>query len=76
MHFILTTRTVYSDSSPDGKKQLHIIGVEQHTDKNHRYSVDKPNGTQWSEMNPLWDTRCHTDIFGNSVTDSYPLNSQ
>jgi hypothetical protein len=42
----------------DGKKQLHIIGVEQHRDvgENHRYSVDKSNEIQWSEMillNPL-----------------------
>jgi hypothetical protein len=42
------------------ENQLHIIVVQQHTDvvKNHRYSFDKPNKTQWSEM---WDTRCHPD---------------
>jgi hypothetical protein len=30
--------------TPDGKKQLHIIGIEKHTDvvENYRYSVDKP----------------------------------
>jgi hypothetical protein len=63
--------------TPDGKEQIHIIGVDQHTDvvENHRYSVDKPNETQWSEMTPLWDTRCHPDILGNSVADSYPSNS-
>jgi hypothetical protein len=34
--------------TPDGQKQLHIIGVEQQTDvvENHRYSADKPNETQ------------------------------
>jgi hypothetical protein len=62
--------------TPDGQKQLHIIGVEQHTDlvENHRYSVDKPNETQWSEMTPLWDTRCHPDILESAVADSYSLN--
>jgi hypothetical protein len=63
--------------TPDGEKQLHIIGVEQHTIEveNHRYSVDKPDETQWSEMTPQWDTRCHPDILGHSVTASYSLNS-
>jgi hypothetical protein len=62
---------------PDGKEQLHIIGIEQHTDvvENHRYSVDKPNKTQWSEMISLWDTRCCPDFLGNSIADYYPLNS-
>jgi hypothetical protein len=61
----------------DGKKQLQIIGVKQHTDafENHRYSVDKPNETQWSEMIPLWDIRCHPDILRNSTADSNLLNS-
>jgi hypothetical protein len=84
MNYSRTTRTVYSDptvhtvwKTPYGKKQLHIVSVEQHTDEveNHRYAVEKPNKTQWFEMTPLSDTRCHPDILGNSVADSYPLNS-
>jgi hypothetical protein len=49
MYFSRKTRTVCSDPteflySPE-KKQIHIIGVEQHTDivENQRYSVDKQN---------------------------------
>jgi hypothetical protein len=72
MNFSRITRTICSDQMTefsynfhtvlktfDWKKQLHIIGVKQHTDvfEYHRYSVDKPNETQWSEMTPLWDTQ-------------------
>jgi hypothetical protein len=78
MNFSRTT--VCSDAtefSYSPEKQLHIIGVEQYTDvvENHQYSVEKPNKTQWFEMTPLWDTRCHPDTLGNSVADSYPFNS-
>jgi hypothetical protein len=68
-HTVLKTR--------DGKNQLHIIGVEQHTDvvKNRRFSDDKPKKTEWSEMTPLWDTRFHPDMLKNSVGYFYPLNS-
>jgi hypothetical protein len=36
----------------DGKKQLHIIGIEQYTNviDNLQYSVDKQDETQWSKM--------------------------
>jgi hypothetical protein len=42
----------------DGKKQLHIIGVEQYMNviENLRYSVEKPDETQWSKMTLLRDT--------------------
>jgi hypothetical protein len=65
---------VYNDSAQfqpayNETLQLHIIGVEQHTDvvENHQYSVDKPNETQCSEMTTLWDTRCHPVILGNNL---------
>jgi hypothetical protein len=44
----------FSNSSEtlDGKKQLHIIGVEQYMNviENLRYSVEKPDETPWSKM--------------------------
>jgi hypothetical protein len=76
MNFSGTTLTVCSDSTEFSDN--HIIGVELYTDviENHRYSVEKPNETQWSEMTPLCNIRCHSDISENSVADSYLLNSQ
>jgi hypothetical protein len=50
--------------TPDGKKQLHIIGVEQQTNvvENHRYICWQ---TQWSEMTPL----SHKHRAGSIPTD-------
>jgi hypothetical protein len=59
MYFSRTTRTLYSDpteflNSPENPWREATASCYR--------SIRSANKTQWSEMTPLLDTRCHSDI--------------